>query len=312
VDEKPGRGWGVVAGLALVAAACSVVSPGLLIFLLLALLLLALPPRRPTLVAVAAGLAYVIFRGGAPHRFTDGSWYVDRGWILLLGAWFVVMVALWPTARFINRALAAVGAAAASTALLLVLFPSGWRNLDWLVSHRIHEVAALAAQQWVGAGAGEWSGRFASAAYQLAELQAFLHPALLALESLAGLAVAWWIYHRVATGEPNPLGRWRDFRFGDHLVWLLVAGILLLLLPLGEVAGRAGSNLLAFMSALYALRGSAVLLTVFGLQGVGGALIATIALLFLYPLTLTTAVLVGLTDTWVDLRAHRAAPRPGS
>jgi hypothetical protein len=312
VDPKPGRGWGVVAGLALVAAACSVVSPGLLISLLVTLFFVALPPRRPAQVAVAAGLAWVIFRATATHRFIDGSWYVDRGWVLLIGAWFVVTVALWPAARFVNRALAALGAAAASAALLLLFFPDGWRNLDWLVSHRIHEVAALASQQWVAAGAGEWSGRFASAAYQLAELQSFLYPALLALESLAGLAVAWWIYHRVATGEPNPLGRWRDFRFGDHLVWLLVAGILLLLLPLGSVAGRAGSNLLAFMSALYALRGSAVLLTIFGLQGVGGALIATLALLFLYPLTLTTAVLVGLTDTWVDLRARRAAPRPGS
>jgi hypothetical protein len=93
---------------------------------------------------------------------------------------------------------------------------------------------------------------------------------------------------------------------------LLIAGVLLLVLPMGEAAVRAGSNVLAFMGALYALRGAAILLVVFGLQGLGGAFIAGLLLLLLYPFALTTAIIVGLTDTGFDLRARRAAARPDS
>jgi hypothetical protein len=166
---------------------------------------------------------------------------------------------------------------------------------------------------WSGTPAlSSWADRFTEALSQFAELQMILHPALIALESLAALGVSWWAYRRLAASEIHPLGRLRDFRFGDHLIWLLIAGLLLVILPLGEVAVRAGSNVLACMGALYALRGAAILLVVFGLQGAAGAFITGVVLLFLYPIVLTTAILVGLSDTWFDLRARRAAARPDS
>jgi hypothetical protein len=311
VEEKPGHGWGTAAGLALATASFAVLSPGLLIFLPLSLFLLSLPPRRPFLAAGGALLLWVVLTGGD----SGGSplWYIERGWVLVLGAWFMLMVVLLPGAGFFTRALAALGASAATVTALLVLVPSGWPVLDWAIGRRIQETATDAAALWTNSAVSEGlSGRFTDALKRFSELQSLLHPALIGLESLAALGVAWWAYRRLAARERHPLGRLRDFRFGDHLVWVLIAGILLLVLPLGEAAVRAGSNVVAFMGALYALRGAAILLVFSGLQGVGGAFVAGLVVLFLYPVALMTAVVVGLSDTWFDLRARRAAARPDS
>lgn len=311
VERKPGHGWGTAAGLALATAAFAVLSPGLLIFLPLSLFFLTLPPRRPLLVGCGALLAWVALVGTDP----GGSplWYIERGWVLVLGAWFMVMVVLLPAAGFFSRAIAALGAAAATVAALLAFVPTGWSSLDWAVARRIQGTASDAATLWANSAVSEgWSSRFTEALTRFAELQSLLHPALIGLESLAALGLAWWAYRRLAAKERYPLGRLRDFRFGDHLVWVLIAGVLLLVLPLGEAAVRAGSNMVAFMGALYALRGAAILLVFSGLQGVGGVFVAGLVLLFLYPIALMTALVVGLSDTWFDLRARRAAARPDS
>src|SRR5690606_25169464 len=111
------------------------------------------------------------------------------------------------------------------------------------------------------------------ALFRAVELQALVFPALLALASVAALAVAWWGYRRMSGGGPRPLAPLREFRFHDGLVWLLVIGIALLVLPVDGIADRAGSNLLTFMAALYALRGLAVLLVLGGVPGPLGMLI---------------------------------------
>lgn len=309
MDQEPGRGWGVVAGLAMAAMVFSVLSPGLLIFLPLSLMLLALPPRRPGLVLLGAILAGSAFAG--PAR--DALWYFERGWALVLGAWFVFFVVAWPSARFISRALAALAAAAASAALVLARLPGGWRNLDWTLSRRVRDAAADAATVWAGAAnLGDWAAQVAGSLYRVAEVQVMIQPALAALASMAALGVAWWAYRRLTVRDRAPLGSLREFRFRDDLIWVLIAGILLVVLPLGDSAVRAGSNLLAFMGALYMLRGVAVLLVLLGVHGAGGAIAAGVALFLLYPVVLTASVVLGVTDTWFDLRARRSAVRPGS
>lgn len=311
MESKPGAGWGTAAGLVLATVSLAVVGPGLLIFLPFSLFLLALPPRRPLALGGSLALAWVVMVGAEPG--SGPFWYVERGWVLVLAAWFIFMVIVLPTTRFLPRALAAIAATVATTGALLAIFPEGWRLLDWTLTRRFQDSAADAALAWSRTTASSaWVDWFAAVAVRVAEMQALLHPALIALESLAALGVAWWGYRRVAARERYPLGRLRDFRFGDHLIWLLIAGILLILLPLGDAAFRAGSNLVAFMGALYALRGGAILLVVLGLKGVGGAVIAALLLLLLYPVVLTTSILVGLSDTWFDLRARRAAARPDS
>jgi hypothetical protein len=78
-----------------------------------------------------------------------------------------------------------------------------------------------------------------------------------------------------------------------------------MILPLENVASRAGANLLTFMAALYAVRGLAVLLTLFGSPSLFGALLGALLLVMLYPIVMATTLMVGLTDTWLDLRARR-------
>jgi hypothetical protein len=149
------------------------------------------------------------------------------------------------------------------------------------------------------------------AVYSAAELQVKLYPAMLALASLAALGIAWWAHGRLGRGERNPLPPLREFRFRDELVWLLVSAIVLLVFPRNQLAARAGQNLLAFMGALYALRGGAVLLALGGgAPGPVGILFGALLLLFMTPFVMATTFLVGVSDTWLDLRARRAASNP--
>jgi len=85
-------------------------------------------------------------------------------------------------------------------------------------------------------------------------------PALLALESLGALALCWGLYHRISrTRLGEQLAPLRDFTFTDHLVWGLIAGIVLFVLPVPDAWRGTGANLLVFFGALYAVRGLAVL-----------------------------------------------------
>ncbi|MBR9989672.1 MAG: hypothetical protein KFH98_07960 [Gemmatimonadetes bacterium] len=307
-----GRGWGVVAALALATLFLSVVQPALLMFVPLALLFIALPPRRPLLLAFGAFICWLAF-SGRPE--TTALWYFERGWVLVLGAWFVGMVVLLPRWTFLPRALMTVAATAATVAIFLIAHRGGFAMLDGAVDAHLRSKAAMVLAVWQNADASRSMGGvdMGRRLFQVAELQGRLFPALLALASLAGLGVAWWAFGRLAQGVAHPLSRWREFRFRDELVWLLIAGLALLLLPLDQLATRAGENLLLFMAVLYALRGAAVLLVIGGASGPVGMVIGVLLVLFLTPFVMATTFLVGLSDTWLDIRARRqASSTPGS
>jgi hypothetical protein len=146
-------------------------------------------------------------------------------------------------------------------------------------------------------------------------------PALLALQSLAALALAWALYHRLSrTRIGPPVAPLREFRFNDQLVWGLIVGLTVLLLPALAPSRAAafgmlrsfGVNLVVFFLSLYALRGLGVISwvlsprTVWILVGLSVLLaqiptmqtIATSGLLSL----ITAAGLLGLADTWFDWR----------
>ena len=135
-----------------------------------------------------------------------------------------------------------------------------------------------------------------------------LYPALLALATLAGLAVAWWAWGRLVNRPDEDLAPLREFRFSDGLIWLLILGIVLVLLPRAPELVRTGSNLLAFMAALYALRGLAVAIFLWGMPGPAGMLLAGLAMILLYPVVVATSVVLGVFDTWLDIRTRRSEP----
>ena len=128
-----------------------------------------------------------------------------------------------------------------------------------------------------------------------------LFPALLALESLAALALAWAVYHRVGRERLGPpLAALRDFRFSDHMVWGLIAGLLLVVSGMAQLTG-IGANLLLFFGVLYALRGVGVVLWFLAPGRLVMALLIGTAVLFWYVLGVF-ALGVGVGDTWLDWR----------
>lgn len=280
------------------------VDPVALIVLPLALVLLALPPHRVwTSVVAVAALGFVLV--GLPHQ---SIWLLDRGWSLVLGAWFVLAVVFMPRAAFTSRALAATAAAAATLVVLLAFHPGALSGVDGLVGNDIRTSMARVAAIWKAAGPRVPAG-MVEMAYRLGNWVAFLAPSEVALASLAALGVVWGLYRRMTDPARPPFAPLREFRFRDELVWILIVGILLLVVPgLGHGAPRAGSNMVLFMSALYALRGLAVM-TFLGSAGLGlgSMLFLLVALFFAAPLLVGATVVVGLTDTWLDLRARASA-----
>ncbi len=109
-----------------------------------------------------------------------------------------------------------------------------------------------------GRVAGNTLGRGSAMSARVAHLWWTLFPALLALQSLAGLGLAWWIWAR--SGPPGdrhvPLGRLREFRFADELVWLPIVAIVIVVLPLGGALTRAAGNVLFFMGGFVRPAGS--------------------------------------------------------
>jgi hypothetical protein len=312
VTEPPAqRGWARVAALTLATMVLSVVQPALLIFVPLSLLLLGLPPRPPLLVAFAVLILWLSFGQGLAD---ETMWYFERGWALLLGAWFVVMVVALPARGFLSRALAALCATTASAGILLALNRGGWARLDHAVGEQLRGGAASAVSVWTRAvGLERVSEELTRTVYAAAELQVKLYPAMLALASLAALGVAWWAFGRLARRDAVPIAPLREFRFRDELVWLLIAGVMLLGLPLGALATRVGENLLTFMAVLYALRGAAVLVVIGGVPGPLGMVLGALLIVFMYPFVMAAAFIVGLSDTWLDIRSRRQTPSaPGS
>jgi hypothetical protein len=306
--EQGGNGgsagrWRTAVALWLVTLFVPILNPLVVVLLGLAALTLAFPPQGRWFwhaLVLGLGLAVLVARG-------DVFGTVARGWALLLAGAFVATLVVMPRAAFLARALAATGVAAAIASLWLMVL-GGQGAVDEMVAQRFHSVALLAtgalAEQGMDAG---WARELGRLLMSGAELQGYLFPGLLGLESLAALALAWWLFVR---SRPKGEGRWsqlrplREFRFSDQLVWVMIAGLALVALPVGELAQRSGANTLTFMAGLYAVRGVGVFTFVAGASSSRAvtlfvAAMAVVLFPFLIPLTL---VLVGLGDTWLDVR----------
>jgi len=288
--------------LALVTAGLAVIPPAPLIFVPFGLMALALPPRRPMVMLGGALLGALAFAGGGRGPL----WLVEHGWVLILGAWFVSATVAAPHLGFLPRALAAVAGAFASVALLVAPLANGLSRLDELVRDRVRGAAVDVVAAWNAESMGSVGEAMSDAAVRAAAMQAEVYPAMLALGSVSALGVAYWAWGRLARGEARPLAPFGSFGFPDALVWVLIAALALIVAPLGEGLARVGWNGALFMAALYALRGAAVLGTVAPRPGLLGRIMLGLLIVVLYPVAMGTALMVGLTDTWIDLRARHA------
>ena len=271
------------------------------------LLAVILPRRSNWALALAALAALVLF---TPP--TGTLWYLERGWAVLVAGWFVAVTLRWPETPFTSRGLGAVAGAGAVVGLIFLQRPGDWRVLEAFVTRRL-EVLRASFEEGLQAMALEPSTvTFMTTVLERAlVIQRAIFPALLVLGSLSALAVAWWLHRRVAARQGDGLAPLAEFRFPDGLVWLVVAGLALLLIGPEGTAARIGWNTLVVGGALYALRGAAVVAFVLGGLSVLNAVLIGLSLLALPAFVLSFALVIGLGDTWLDLRGRARAVRDG-
>lgn len=257
-----------------------------------------------------------------------------RGWSLLLAGSFGLVCLLGMRPRFFTRALLALGLTIVLATVMSLLGPVTLSQASNTVHEefaRRNDEAIGAMNAFIAAHPKEW-GDLVQKVPKFADLPAesakdlgvisdagsAVFPALLALESLAALALAWATYHRLSRARLGaPLLPLREFRFNDQLVWGLIVGLTIMLLPTLTALSGMGKNLLVFFGALYAVRGLGVLSWFMA----PGSLGLTLGLAFLtlwvpfvnvfaalaFMMVGIASVALGLGDTWADWRS-RARP----
>lgn len=302
------RGWALLRAVALAVgvATLSPVDPLVLASVPIAVLLLAFHARSWLAVGVAGLLLGFSFTGAGS---ATPLWFAERGWALLLAGGFVLWTLLLPARGVMMRSIGALGVALGAVGVVGAFRPLALAEVDWWVGNRLtagaHTAYDLLGTAALGGGVGE-------AIREVVRVQTLLYPALLGLASLGALGVAWFVAGRLR-GSADTLTPLREFRFSDQLVWVLIGGLALFLLPAGEAAARLGENAMAFMGGLYLLRGVAVLVWLGAalLTSTWSAVLWGAVAVLCYPVVAGAALVIGLGDTWLDLRRRlRASPGP--
>jgi hypothetical protein len=255
----------------------------------------------------AVSLALLVLSGGTGTRLAAAT----SAYIMLATAAFMAFVLLKP-APILRQAFRSTVAAGIATALLIqaIWGSEAWGALGWeatrqasLTMRAIVEVAPNAFPFY------EPMVRFVSLTW----------PGMLALQTLAGLALAWQLYRRIAVPAaaesvtPAP-ARFKDFYMGDGWVWGIVAWLGVLILPVSSVLQVAGTNLGLIASTLYVLRGAAIVATfaeAFGISALTLLIVAAAAAALAVPLLFVLPGLctLGITDTWYQYRRRLAEAR---
>ncbi len=305
LEQSPPGGLG---RLVLVAAAFALFVPAPLFAFPLAALLVTsgIGTRSEGVVAGLAGavsIAWLLLPGGLPDQ-------VLRAALVLSTVSFVGLTRL-SGLSFTHRALLALGVAAAGLVALFVAFGWSWDELHWwVVSQRSYE-SRLALAPLRAAQSGAMADNIDAVLVRSVAFEADNYAAVSGLKLLAGLAVATAFYHRLALHpRGSRLGRFRDFRFSEHLGWAAAIPLVIVLLPGLLRAKVLASNLLLLTGALYALRGLAVAAFVAGLAGTGpvATALAVAAALFMLPVVVGGGILLGVLDAGMDLRSRWNKP----
>ena len=264
-------------------------------------------------------------------KANDAFHNLARGWSLVLAGSFGLVCLFGPRRPFFPRALIALTIALGLALIMSGLGPVTGRHMNQAVSEELqrrNSETMAAVNAFIGQHPKEWNDLVAKAPRfgelpmetekqlsALADVGKTLYPALLSLEALAALAVAWSLYHRLSRARLGPpLGQLRDFRFNDQLVWGLIVGLTFVFLPTLSSVRVVGRNLLVFFGALYALRGLGVLswfmapgsLAVTATAGFAMFLLPVLNQIaaFGFLLLAIAAFGLGLGDTWADWRSR--------
>ena len=285
------------AGYLLVAPPMFVFGP------LVGLLLLSRPAtlREWIWLAIAAlwSLVWLSESGGLSGQFARAAAVLVSGSFLAL--------TVWRPSNQLSRCLTATAGAAVALGAWMVGLGVRWSELRQAIQLDLATFDRLARVQWQG---------MSGATEALADLSAMsdtvstLYPGLLALAAIAGLRLAWTWYHRIAERPIGPApSPFAAFSFNDQIVWGLVGGLALLLVPLPG-AGVIGANLVLVWAALYAARGLAVFAALTSRVPAPVLVALGFVTLLLLPFVLGGLTLLGLADTWLDFR-RRSTPVTG-
>lgn len=330
VDPTPReRGWrGVVGGLALLlllpamppfSVALPVAETSLLLVPALAACSLAgwkAGGRLFLALLWVAFAAWIVVSGESGNQYA----LLARGWGVLVAVAFGAAALLWPRRSFLPRALAAVAVALVVSGLLSVVVPGGPNGIRQVFGRETMRRAdafeadwraRLASKDWAelrknNAESAAWFEQTLTEQRTMvrstAEQSSVLFPALLALETLAALGLAWALYHRVGRARIGaPLASLRLFRFDDQFIWGLVGGLALLVVPGLGMARGLGANLLVFFGVLYGLRGAGVALFFLAPGRLMTVVMVSVSVLFAGAAGVILVGL-GLGDTWLDWR----------
>lgn len=255
-----------------------------------------------------------------------------KGWALVLAAAFGTVAIALPRRPFLIRALAALG-----ITVVVIVGSLGARGVTPLRVERVigselsdrvvSGVAALRARtstaEWrdlearhperTGAVVQLISG-IESRVRRLAPVGTTFFPGALLLESLAALALAWGLHHRLSrTRIGPPLAPLRSFRFEDQFIWGVISGLVMVLIPRALAWKGVGMNLLLFFGTLYALRGMGVLVWFFSFPGRWLVLAVLGVVAVVWPLlALPLPLGLGLGDTYFDWRRRVRPSNQGS
>jgi len=229
----------------------------------------------------------------------DSMWYLERGWALLLGGCFFGLSIARPKMKISDRALEAVFGALVLGTILMTLMSGAWNIVDWVISDRVRATVA----QVIALGGSEGlAPALITALYQTADVQILIFPALTALASMSALLLSWWLFIFFSGRSEEAFGPVKDFRFNDHLIWMLVVGLFLLFTRWSEPLQRLGSNAVVFIGALCAVRGTAVIVFITGGFSFLGYAMTLLGLVIVPPVILGGAVLIGIADIYLDFR----------
>lgn len=253
-------------------------------------------------VAAGGGLAFVVLNAVDPFNAAVGA-YSGVVAAAFAGGALLAPVPVW------RQAVRATGWGAAATGVLgLALRGTGfWSELQWSVMHQTSSAVRGLIERWPNSfPMYDPMVQFFGTAF----------PALLMLQTLAALALAWQWHQRLAAHPLGPpLAPFRQFRFGDHWVWGLVVTLLVWAVPkLAALKGMA-LNLGLVLSVLYCLRGAAIVAALAGGMGVPVwtlSVATVIAVALVLPLLLLIPGLwtLGVFDTWLAFRQRRAGQSP--
>jgi predicted membrane protein DUF2232 len=286
--------------LALGVAAITLGDRGALVLVglpLAGLLLAAGPGGARGWVGVAAGLGIAVATLAAPVAAPIDA--LIRTYIVFVSSAFVCIALVAPAGALRMAGRSMLWGAAATVVLATVM----WGGVPWHELGRQITVAVRAAVP--PEVAGVMDGRVVERAVAAASDTV---PAVLALETLAGLALAWQLHTRLARRPLGvPLAPFREFRFGDVWVWAVVASATVWLVPALAGLRATALNVGVVLGVLYLVRGAAVITALATAAGVSAGTLAVAGVLAVLLAPLLS--MVGITDTWLEFR-RRLASRP--